>query len=300
MIPQQLEVIAANAVEASLRGEHFEDDLIDLKSDLPDPENSARRLAAHANAALGRPVIWILGIDPKAKTLTGLPKRDSATWLDQLAKSFHGQPPELTHDLIVTLPVGSVRVWEFQTLDAPYLVKAETQKLEVPWRDGTRTRSATRLDLLRLLVPRIEVPELSLDSWNVNQKPDSEETTVSGRLLVLPPSDRLVFAPYSGAKVTISGRSGDGGTERSFELTNMRWGQWTVQGARVAPFYDHEYNQPFVWAQRDGIYVAGPGLLDFIGGFGRGQTAVFKPSRIEFELRIGNGSSVARCLEAIA
>jgi hypothetical protein len=46
---------------------------------------------------------------------------------------------------------------------------------EVPWRDGTSIRSATRSDLLRLLVPAFELPLLEVFKTETRLWPNAEE-----------------------------------------------------------------------------------------------------------------------------
>jgi hypothetical protein len=50
----------------------------------------------------------------------------------------------------------------FETGRAPFVVKTRDEFLEVPWRVGTRTNSARRSDLVRLLVPVVKLPDFEL------------------------------------------------------------------------------------------------------------------------------------------
>ena len=53
----------------------------------------------------------------------------------------------------------------FATDRAPYVVKCPSSgrsELEVPWRRGTRTRSARRHELLKLLLPAVSTPDATV------------------------------------------------------------------------------------------------------------------------------------------
>ena len=71
----------------------------------------------------------------------------------------------------INVPVGGVTVVSlvFETDRAPFVVKnpnfnktKDKIKFEVPWREGTSTRTAGRTDLLRLLVPITHKPEIEV------------------------------------------------------------------------------------------------------------------------------------------
>ncbi|MEU7199379.1 hypothetical protein [Streptomyces sp. NPDC045470] len=162
---QQLELLTIQAVERVLTGNGNEDSLIEFKSEWPDVSKS-RQLAGHANSAQGEEIIWIIGVNEKQRKLTHPAKPDLATWWAQVGKRFDGQvTPEMT-DLSVQIGHhGSVTSLLFQTDRAPYVVITEAggkTERDVPIRDGTRTRSATRYELLRLLTPATSVPTFSL------------------------------------------------------------------------------------------------------------------------------------------
>src|SRR5437879_2012436 len=44
-------------------GKPLEDSRVEIKAEWTDPIPAARRIAAHANAAGGEPILWIIGID---------------------------------------------------------------------------------------------------------------------------------------------------------------------------------------------------------------------------------------------
>ncbi len=164
--PQRLEARVLDIVARVEGGGRAEDDYVECKADWPEPAKAARRLAGHANAARGEPILWIMGLDEDAHACAALSRTDPSSWLDQVLSRFpDGLAPDAS---FLTVPVGegrSVVAMECQTDRSPYVVttsgRAEVDR-EVPWRAGTRIRSAHRHELLRLLVPAAAVPALEL------------------------------------------------------------------------------------------------------------------------------------------
>ncbi len=123
--------------------------------------DAARRIAAHANAARGGEVIWLIGVDEGAHAVHGASATEPAQWFDQVRAQFeNGWAPSVQ---IVAVPrkEAVVVAFVFDTSGAPFVVKSGG-KLEVPWRGSTQTRSARRSELLQILVPRTHVPEIEI------------------------------------------------------------------------------------------------------------------------------------------
>ncbi|MFF3963773.1 hypothetical protein ACFYZI_19705 [Streptomyces griseorubiginosus] len=162
---QQLELITIRAVEHVLSGQTNEDSLIEFKATWPEVAK-VRQLAGHANSARGEEIIWIIGVDEKAHALTNPERQDSAQWWAQMSKRFDGLVAPEMMDLVVSIgDSGAVTALLFQTDRSPYVITVPSGgavEREVPIRDGTRTRSATRHELLRLLMPAATLPDLSV------------------------------------------------------------------------------------------------------------------------------------------
>ncbi len=172
--PQQLEARVIDLVDHVLAGGRIEDDLVECKGQWPDPQNprSTRQLAGAANKARGAPILWIIGLDEDAHMLTEVRSVDVADWWPAMSSRFDQQVPELEHQRVVHVGEGqAVTALRFLTEMSPYVIKGggEGEKLdrEVPIRDGTRTRSARRDELLRLLVPAVAPPSAQLLSARV-------------------------------------------------------------------------------------------------------------------------------------
>ena len=62
---RELETRVIELVDLVLGGRRVEDDLIECKSEWPDPQKraAARQLAGHANKARDEPILWIIGLE---------------------------------------------------------------------------------------------------------------------------------------------------------------------------------------------------------------------------------------------
>jgi len=157
------------------RGAHVEDARVELKARWPEHDAKfARQLAAACNAAHGDEVVWIIGLDEKNGVIGTQPKDLSDYW-PTVAANFDQLAPSLIRDVLVPIGEKVVVVLVFSSSRAPYVVKnpqrnqpgAGPVELEVPWREGTKTRSARREDLIRMLVPIAKAPEIEFVNGTV-------------------------------------------------------------------------------------------------------------------------------------
>jgi len=86
----------ANEVAA---GRPVEDARVELKREWISPEKAARRLAAHANAARGAEILWLIGVD-EVDGVVGTADQELADWCAMVSKQFDGVAPSLT-DLVI-------------------------------------------------------------------------------------------------------------------------------------------------------------------------------------------------------
>ncbi len=89
MRPADLEAWVLQLIELLDRGARVEDARVELKADWPEPARAARRIAGHANAAHGDPILWVIGVDEHR---LGLPEHPAAT-VGFGARSFALVPP---------------------------------------------------------------------------------------------------------------------------------------------------------------------------------------------------------------
>lgn len=165
MKKQELETLARNIIAQVIAGNTVEDSGVELKSTWLEAEKAARRLAAHANSARGDAIVWLMGIDEKGKKVVGFEINEMSNWINKLAKQFDGEPPILTCQANLHYTEGTVVALYFETNGSPYVIKNSKggyPEFEVPYRRGNDTRSANRLDLLRILLPKLKHPQVTL------------------------------------------------------------------------------------------------------------------------------------------
>ena len=102
--PFDIEAWARRVIAAVSARQPNEDALVELKAEWPaDPQQAARRLAGHAIAARGEPVLWLVGVD-QDRGVMGAEARDLAGWWPEVVKYFDPPAPRLT-DLRIRLPI---------------------------------------------------------------------------------------------------------------------------------------------------------------------------------------------------
>ena len=176
------------------------------------PPVAARRLAAQANAARGADVLWLVGVDPRGGVRgAALGKFDD--WLARLLPFFDGLAPRIT---AFNVPAGprqdkqpprQVIALHVETDRAPFVIKrgGRAASMEVPWLDaGGEVRAAGRLELVKLLSPLHELPQLEILEAELtfykNPHPtySSKATfrwTLDGSVYVMPHADSRVVVP---------------------------------------------------------------------------------------------------------
>lgn len=186
-----------------------------------DPERLARRLAGHANAARGDWILWIFGVDEKSG-FVGVPSFDWADLWPNVQSHFDANAPR---PVIVSIEseCGSVVAVAFETTLPPYVIRnpafgqsaAGPCEREVPWREGTRVRSAKHSDLLLLLTSRSSVPEVEITETEVHLSGGSRHAELAHYLL----QANLYFMPKSENRVVIPLHR----IQRSWRLNGSEW-----------------------------------------------------------------------------
>jgi len=173
MRTHEIENWALRIIEQVESGHSNEDYRVELKSEWPDAKKAARRIAGHANAAHGEPILWLIGVDEE-KGVVGVNNEELANWYAKVKAEFDGLEPQIMRDLNVPVAGITVVALLFDTDRAPYLVKNPAYgqpsggpvQLEVPWREARSTRTASRSDLLRILSPIQRAPSFELlNAW---------------------------------------------------------------------------------------------------------------------------------------
>lgn len=213
MKAHQIESWALSVIDRVKAGQPNEDSRVELKSEWIPPEKAARRIAGHANAARGAPILWLIGVDEE-KGVVGARHEDLADWYPKVQAQFDGLAPELA-DYNIPVDGKTVVALLFETERAPFVVKnpffgkggGGPVALEVPWREGTRIRSATRADLLRLLSPLQALPDFEVLSGTLVAKRETSggesvlHWQLSLELYVQTASEDRVVIPFHRCRV---------------------------------------------------------------------------------------------------
>lgn len=264
MTPQQLEALVLAAIDQLRAVGQIEDDRIEVKREWPGPQK-ARQLAGAANRARGNDLIYIIGLDEKTGLVHSTAGKDVASWWSQMSARFDQMGPDMVRH--INVPTGNgeaVTAVLFATDRAPYMVTIEgggAAEREVPIRDGTRTRSARRDELLRMLIPEVSSPPVVLLSSSVRGEWDGAIPTVSGRS-GRPESTTLI----GNADVFVEHVGPDGRLfpfhEMFVELSSgdirfaARVSLYGSTGEGQAPAFG-------VQVRGDGVAVTGPGIFSF-------------------------------------
>ncbi len=212
MRPSQIESWALRVIERVNAHHPIEDTLVELKSSWPsDHPKTARQIAAHANAARGEPILWLIGVD-EHKGVVGADLNELSAWYPAIQARFDDLAPALT-SLNVPTAGKTVVALQFDTDRAPFVVKNPAGgqvSLEVPWRDSNSTRSAGRSELLRLLVPLQELPIWEVLSGKLTVAPVPDDPNQEGtwrltlRLYVTPRRQQRVVLPFHRCEASFS------------------------------------------------------------------------------------------------
>jgi len=157
MTHQEVEIWAREIVEAVLSNQPVEDARVELKSTWPDSRKAADRLAAHANAARGTAILWLIGVDERNRKIMNVDPMELGDWYRSVDSCFDGFAPRLSIDSNIRIAGSTIVALYFETHQGtPFVVKGATggyPEFIVPWREGTMLRAASRAQLLTVLVP---------------------------------------------------------------------------------------------------------------------------------------------------
>jgi hypothetical protein len=153
MTKTQIEMWAVQLIDRAVAKHRVEDSRVELKSQWPEACDAARRIAGHANAARGEPILWLIGVDEGSGTATGADPLELSNWFEAVKTQFDGVVPALV-DLNIPYNGRTIVGLYFETDRAPFVVRNAAYgktgggkvTLEMPWRESRSTRSATRLD----------------------------------------------------------------------------------------------------------------------------------------------------------
>jgi hypothetical protein len=267
MRKSELEAWVLGVLDRVASGQPNEDARVELKREWPEPNKAARRIAGHANAAGGDRVLWIIGVD-QAAGIIGVNDLDVAGWFSKVKAEFSELAPALSLDLNVPAGGGkTVVALLFETDRAPFVVKNPVYgtkdggpvQLEVPWREGTGVRSATRSDLIRLLSPLELLPSFEVMEGELKMKlpGDGSRRPTWWVLLKLyiAPKETPVVIPYHRCRGTI--RIDKSGVEASLSHISL------YPANKIFGMFERgeRPNSPTILESNDELIISGPGMM---------------------------------------
>lgn len=209
----QIEAWALRVIERTAHNQPIEDARVELKSDWPaDSVKAARQIAGHANAARGEPILWMIGIDEN-KGIVGANSEEMADWYSKVKSHFDGIAPLITN-LSIPVEDKTVVALFFETDRSPFVVKNPTHgqpnggpvQWETPWRENNSIRTATRSDLIKLLMPIQQIPVFEVMDGSLSVGPTNTKNDLKGdlellwqfflKLYVIPKSELKMVIPF--------------------------------------------------------------------------------------------------------
>lgn len=273
-----------------------EDTHVELKRAWPPAADIARQLAGHANAAHGEPILWLIGV-ADGKEVCGISDpEDPGAWYEVVRSKIEGAPPDLQ---AVFVPWRGLQVCAllFETDNPPYLAKNISGtgpfQYDVPWRDGTLTRSARKHELLKLLVPLQKLPEVEVHEVTLTAGRNDDRASVSWLLTM-----KLYVTPPVGAQVDLPFH------KSSFELWVNGRREAVVafqEHVRMTPRGSYEGSSvPRIASTSTEITISGPGSIE-IRCNGRSAQSQDAPERMAQQHIVGRilpaNAEIARILE---
>ena len=296
MRTEQLEAWVLQLVDQASNGSKIEDSRVELKADWPEPQKAARRIAGHANAAGTDFILWVIGLDERQGVVAVTPT-DLAEWLPKVEAWFERISPRLTDLVIPTGPSIAVTALLFDVSRRPFVVRNPAAgtpgggpvSLEVPWREGTRIESARRDQLLRLLVPRLQLPDVEILNVGVSvTKRDSENKgeqlcwSFDFSLYVTPRSDEMVVFPVHKASINYR-------TTRQEPFVAADQVQFSLpQGGHIRNLYTDSMT---IGVTRREAVVSGPGTLYVHSTSDSEYKEISKSAKLNAELRLRQAGS---------
>jgi len=237
MRPSEIENWTLKVIEQLKAGERIEESRVEVKTIWIDSQEAARIIAGQANAARGESILWIIGVDERNSNVMGVLKEELAVWWERVQSEFDGISPSM-NDINVIVDGVTIVSLLFETDRAPYVVKnpnfgkeKDKIKLEVPWREGTSTRTARRTDLLRLLVPILHKPEVEVLGGELT----CSENRSTGMLYFDLVGLKLYVEPAAGDEIDFVFHR----CEVSFEIPDIIERK-VFSNLRIAPPYVHD------------------------------------------------------------
>lgn len=204
----EIESWALEIIEAVERGDRVEDFRVEVKARFIDHWDAARRIAGHANAGHGEPILWVIGVDERNNSIVDIDYSELSNWFAQVKSHFDDDVYPDMVDVNIRHENHTLVALLFYTDRAPYVVKNRDGGIperEVPWREATALRTAKRNDLLRLLYQKAYQPITDPfgGSLLATQRPDgrSFEWVIEFETFIYPTNDKGIVIPVNKSEV---------------------------------------------------------------------------------------------------
>ena len=215
--PAVIEDRARQAIDNARSGAKSENSLIELKRQLPaDARKAARQIAGLCNAAPEDGATWVVGVDEDGTFAT--PTEELANWLPKVNKYFDGTSPTCTN-LNIRIEGHTLVLLHFHAVLRPFVVIRENDDREVPWRSGNKTRSATRSELLSLLVPTIARPDFEIVRADITFERPNRILAVGMEVYIIPTNDHRLAMPLHKCEIRVE----SGGRSFLFAPPSISW-----------------------------------------------------------------------------
>jgi len=230
MKPHEIEFRVIKAIESLRKSIPLPATAVATFSRWPKPGiNTARHIAASANAARGRNLLWLIGVHSSG-TGPGADLSHFKDWWASLLPFFEGLAPEITPLAIPFEPGKKLVALHIPSDRAPYIVghhRKASFSGEVPWLDDSGVRSARRSELIALLsplqdLPMLEILDTELTAWEVPKTTYGPKLsfrwTLDATVYVVPKADTRVVIPFHRCRAEI-GLTGSLFTSKGMELS---------------------------------------------------------------------------------
>lgn len=261
MQSSELEVRVLSAIEAIKQHRLGEDDMVEFKAEWPEPdkERFVRQLAGSLNRAAGETIVLVIGVDERTGEHFPWTGRELSTWWPSVQKHFDQALPELVRDRSMVIAGGkSIRALAISSDRAPYILKLG-QSREILIREATGTRPAARDEILRMLVPAMQIPSVdvlrigaTLEEDHGNPDPDSDD---DGGIYFTGWADIFVEHTFSRSSVMFPRHRIKGEIEPLGIALKISSPGWGIPEQTVLPGHEG------VVERTDGFIVSGPGTM---------------------------------------
>ncbi len=218
-----IENLASKAIDRARGCGQDEDSFVEFKQIWMEPKDIARQLAGHANSARTEPILWIFGVS-KTGEVCGVEGIDLAKFGDGLQARFDGPAPR-PFDVTLTVDGKHLVAILFETDQPPYVIKHDEEsrksvEREVPWRVLTGTKSATRDDLRKVLVPIAERPAIEFEKAELYAS--NKDCYAIIRLFVDPGAKREATFRFKDCAMSLRKQDGSVADSQSVDLVSGR------------------------------------------------------------------------------